>query len=475
MSTAVKRDLAALSIELAAACVGMGSLPLSPFEPPYVALALQQASGARSCAIGEVIAPCAPPASAVFVTVPSHIGRAASSLLICLGLQWDTPTTNEKAALISLASLAQHASVRVQLRCFRDGGVRVCDLAATFALDAPSLGVVATVPLPSGLQAGDEVRVCSVAYAGTPISSPLALPASAWVVSIVTPLTLPTPFLSYIGETPAITSDGTVFVPQSTGGSTRFCIFACDGTEVHNAWEPEALPLGYRPATSAIAVCEATGSLVLASRSMRRIVCLDLKSHVTRWSVDGSSEDAEFLGVAVLQAHGVVVAGAYNKCDLRCYSIVDGAYLCTVSTGTEQPVIVAAGGLQHPEAVFVSTERASVLQLRWNAGLARLEPGREVAAARETRHRNYRLLTVMPPVPGKSVSHLLVGTWGTPELLVISLPDCTLVHTHEMLGISTTGIAADPSGMLLVVCTTTGDASATKVLAWPLEGMPPLH
>ena len=78
----------------------------------------------------------------------------------------------------------------------------------------------------------------------------------------------------------------------------------------------------------------------------------------------------------------------------------------------------------------------------------------------------------MPPARGKSVSHLVVGTADSPELLVLSLPGLALVHTHRLDGVRMMGLAADPWGGALAVC---DDASKTlHVLAWPLPGMPPL-
>ena len=79
----------------------------------------------------------------------------------------------------------------------------------------------------------------------------------------------------------------------------------------------------------------------------------------------------------------------------------------------------------------------------------------------------------MPPARGKSVSHLVVGTADSPELLVLSLPGLALVHTHRLEGMEVKGLVADPWGRALAVC----DAASKNlhVLAWPLPGMPPLR
>ena len=76
----------------------------------------------------------------------------------------------------------------------------------------------------------------------------------------------------------------------------------------------------------------------------------------------------------------------------------------------------------------------------------------------------------MPPAPCKTVSHLIVGSAGTPQLRVLSLPGLALVHTHRLDGIEVTALAADPWGGALAVH---DDASrALLILAWPLPSMP---
>ena len=105
------------------------------------------------------------------------------------------------------------------------------------------------------------------------------------------------------------------------------------------------------------------------------------------------------------------------------------------------------------------------------AGIRITSNGRITAAG--SRGDRFRPLAVVPPVPGKSVSHLVVGTEESSELLVLSLPGLTLVHTHTLAGMQVTGLAADPWGESLAVCD--GVSESLHVLAWPLPGMPPLE
>jgi hypothetical protein len=79
---------------------------------------------------------------------------------------------------------------------------------------------------------------------------------------------------------------------------------------------------------------------------------------------------------------------------------------------------------------------------------------------------NWRSLAVMPPTPGRQTSYLIVGTLGKPKLLVLSLPDRRLVHTHTLEGMQVMCLAADPSGTALAVCDAA--SKAIHVLPWPL-------
>jgi hypothetical protein len=94
-----------------------------------------------------------------------------------------------------------------------------------------------------------------------------------------------------------------------------------------------------------------------------------------------------------------------------------------------------------------------------------------VEAAGDTSY--WRPLAVVPPDPGQRTSYLVVCTLNSHTLLVLSLPDRHLVHTHTLEGIEVMGLAADPSGTALTLCD--GVSEAVHVLPWPLPGMPPLQ
>jgi hypothetical protein len=83
---------------------------------------------------------------------------------------------------------------------------------------------------------------------------------------------------------------------------------------------------------------------------------------------------------------------------------------------------------------------------------------------------SHRPLAVMQPGPRTKRAYLVVGTHSSAELMVIALPELTLVHLHVLDGgIRVAGLAGDPSGSALVVCDFL--SPHVHVLPWPLEGM----
>jgi hypothetical protein len=146
------------------------------------------------------------------------------------------------------------------------------------------------------------------------------------------------------------------------------------------------------------------------------------------------------------------------------HQVADGALVA--ATHTEVPTFIAFDPATSTS--YVSTGK-QVTAFRWN-GSALVSEG-VVHAAGST--CDWRPLAVVPPAPGKRTSYLVVGTYTTPTLHVLSLPDRRLVHTHTLEGMIVMGLAADPSGTALAVCDSASEA--IHVLPWPLPGMPPLQ
>ena len=61
-------------------------------------------------------------------------------------------------------------------------------------------------------------------------------------------------------------------------------------------------------------------------------------------------------------------------------------------------------------------------------------------------------LAVVPAPSGKTMPFIIIVTVDSSELLVLSLPGLSLVHTHRLEGMQVTGLAADLWGAALAVC-----------------------
>jgi hypothetical protein len=331
-------------------------------------------------------------------------------------------------------------------------------LLATLAPAAGGCDVVVSVPVPASAGRDSKVVIHGISVAGQPVTHGQSLPAH---VGVVTGMLAPLRLEGAVGtdnSTPVITCDGTLYAPRY--GSPDVLIFSADGTPLL------PLPLanlGLTSRTSDVAFDEATATLLLADANNEdsKLVAVDTVSRAVRWSagIGGSCS-----GIAVLPAQGLVVASSYDANELRMYRLADGALVATAPA--DRPAYIA--DCPTSATLYVSTEER-VSAFHWN-GSALVSQG-AVEAAGDT--DDWHSLAVVPPAPGQRTSYLVVGTCGAPTLLVLSLPDRRLVHTHTLEGMEVVGLAADPSGTALAVCDRASEA--VHVLPWPLPGMPPLQ
>jgi hypothetical protein len=169
---------------------------------------------------------------------------------------------------------------------------------------------------------------------------------------------------------------------------------------------------------------------------------------------------------AAAAAHELIIASIYWTNELRIHGLADGALVTTAFA--DHPTFIASDPVT--SVLYVSTS-CNVSAFHCN-GSALVSEGVVEAAG----DKGYaRPLAVISPTAGQhtSSSYLIVGTCNASTLLVLSLPDRRLVHTHTLEGMKVKGLAADPSGTALAVCDR--ESKAVHVLPWPLPGMPPLH
>jgi hypothetical protein len=253
-------------------------------------------------------------------------------------------------------------------------------------------------------------------------------------------------------SSPAITLGSVIYVPLDT--SAAVLVFGADGISL----SPVPLaPMGLFTHTLAAAFVETTGTLLLANYSgaSSKLVAVDVASRAARWS---AALGGGVVGIAALPAQGVVVVSNLSDDMLHVHRLADGARVASATSAFSTYV----AGDPATVTVYVSTGAVPsflVSAFRWD-GVALVADGVVEAAGTAD---FYRPLAVMPPTPGRHISYLVVGTRGTPTLLVLSLPDRRLVHSHTLEGIKVTGLAADPSGTAIAVC----DAASKAIHVLP--------
>jgi hypothetical protein len=334
----------------------------------------------------------------------------------------------------------------------------VLSLLATLTPAAGGRTVSVRVPVPETAGRDSSLLIHGISAAGQPLTLEGTLPAELVVVTgMLAPLRLEGAASEY-SSTAAITSAATLYAPRID--SPDVLVFSADGTPLPSL--PVA-SIGLSENTRFAAFDEATSTLLLADAksTTSKLVAVDELSRTVRWST--GLEDS-CLGLAVLPAQGLVVTSDYSSDELRVHRLADGTLVDSQTAA--DPKFISSDPVT--SSIYVSAHH-KVCSFRWST--KKLLPGGFVEAAGNTGH--YRPLAVVPATPGKHTSYLVVGTYGAALLLVLSLPDCRLVHTHALEGLEVMGLAADPSGTTLAVCDRA--SKAVHVLMWPLPGMPSLQ
>jgi hypothetical protein len=459
----VKSDdgIAALSEAMSASLDGidalLATLPHGPVEPSLLRLELDEGALLSSIrTAGTVLAPRGVHAADVVVRGLPTTVLPCRPLQFELALCDDYPCRAPAELEAAAASLAFHARVGVSL----ETGAESQPLDTTLV---PARGVVSvSVAIPESASRGAEVVVSSATVAGQAVTWGQALPTRLRVIRAMNAPLLINGAANEYAITPAITPVGTLYAPL--GKSSVVLAFSADSTPLPGLC---LASVGLSNFTIAATFVEATGTLLLADRNdaSSKLVAVDAASRTVRWS---AALGGRCWGIAVLPAQGVVVVSDRDHDKLHVHRLSDGVRVA--STKAASPSYVAAEPASG--TVFASTGRypsCVASAFRWD-GVALVAEGVVKAAGTGD---NLLPLAVMPPTPGLHASYLVVGTYDTPTLLVMSLPDRRLVHTHMLKGMRVTGLAADPSGTALAVCD--ARSKAIHVLPWPLPGMPPLQ
>lgn len=485
------------SLEACICCIEL-TLPRGPVEPTIIALTRCWEDGSK---IGSLLAPCGVRADNIFVRgFPKFVclGRPFQFELV---LSANYPWRNPDDINIASASIAFHTRVDAFLVNKRELPQQ---LFLRASLENASGIVSVNVDIPEETQRNAEIVISRVSFAGQAVTQAVAqavLELGEWgaegvsgyisgsvsgkhvaecvghalsfhvpvrlrvVTGMHAPLRLEKAvFLG--GSTPVITSDGTLYAPAL--GSTDMLVFAFDGTLL----PPLPLdPLGLSSSCNSAFVHnfgEAADTLLLANDNnfWVKLVAVDAASKTVRWSAASIRGTCD--GLAVLPSYVVVIVSDRASSFLHVYCLSDGTLIASVKAN--EPTSVAADPAS--ATVYVSTyhdqeDALKVSAFRWDGATLVFDGVVEAAGATDDR----RPLAVMPPAPGfdSDLSYLVVGSFYSSTLHVLSLPDRRLVNTHDLEGIKVVGLAADPSGTALAVCD--GAYRNIHVLPWPLPGM----
>lgn len=463
-------EFAALAARLDGVDALLAALPPGPTEPSLLQVEFDLgALLSRISGAGSVLAPrgvCAANVEVCGLPTAVHPDRPLQfELVIARNYEGRAPA-ELVAASTALATLA---SVQVALR--RRAVAAAQTLPVSLSPDMLRPGRVRViVAAVSDLGAQDTVEVSSVTLAGQRVGGQ-ALPVRLHgVTAISAPLTL-SGTVTAVYSTPAVSNSGQLFLPRPKSRVVH--VFAANGSALPPLKVPEARS-GYLHA----AISEATSTLLLVERDglvNDRVIAVDLVGRVVRWLSDVR---CSIRGICVVAPDAFVVSCDTDDSELLAFRLSDGGLIS--STRVKGASFLAADIAT--STLFASVSRQigpdkildcghTVSSYLWRGGA--LELAGSVEAAGVTKNLFWtRPLAVMPPAPGKSVSHLVVATCRADEVRVLALPACRLVHTFSLRGMGVAGVAAAPTGTALVV--SDFQSKATSVLSWPLPGMPPL-
>ena len=462
--TAVASQNTALSSRLDDMEAQLEALSTAVVEPPFVGLLADSPLAALLSSIagfGRVLAPLPIAAADLRLNdvVPSSV-RPGRTLRLRLSLGARHAAQSAEELEVSLGRLTTYSHVDVTLEC---PGMEPQQLQVTLTPDAVNRCVLVSFGIPRFCGGGANLCIRDIAVAGC--LSPLPFRQFHLCRGIQPPRLIQIESLRGLISF-CVSPEGCIYCPAGVG--PEVLVFDADGAPL-----PSIAALGRSARTSWSAYAQGDVPALLLDddgNSTNSLVALDLSTRAIRWT-SAAGRRSTCVGIAALPSLGVVVIGVGTS--LFIHRLSDGVRVGSLAVPKLYWFMAAddASGI-----VFGSLHSAGSTTIHaWlcDASRTRIKSQGPVTYAK-TRF-SPRPLAVMPPAPGKRVSHLVVGSAWTPELLVLSLPDLALVHTHMLEGVSVMGLAADPWGAALLVRFSESKSSALHVLAWPLSGMQPLQ
>lgn len=461
---------AELTARLEAAEARLLTLPTSVVEPAYIGLEADLTVLMASIPdFGQVVAPRAITAAGLSLEPPASFVRPGDSARLRFRVL-DAQLASQSAAELEVSLRAAAAATRVEATLDYPGAAPQ-PLDADVSVDIPGRCVVVSVGTPLDAPVIAYVSVGSVTVSGQRV-------AGAEPLRILVRPGVRSPFRLQWSEdaialSVCISKAGHVFVTQAN--SMGVSVFDGDGSPL-SGMPAAGLNLSADIRWSAFAH-SATATLLLADDIGKdsTLVAVDPMTRVVRWQTHPHSLRGCY-GVAGLPGHDLCIVASSGNQTLFAHRLSDGSRVGNIVVRGLSGRISAdpTTGVIFGDAFNVNDEGNEthlVYRASWNPDSGLVEE--DIVEASGDKVCLGRLVAVVPPAPGKRVSHLVVGSVARPELLVLALPDETLVHTHTLAGMAVVELAADPWGEALAVID--GESKALHVLSWPLPGMPVLE
>lgn len=416
-----------------------------------------------SADLARLVAPRGLRAADLRVVCGARAGHPGSQACLC-ALELVEPIADEERDVV-LKAIASHT--RAHLVGF-ENTVRPC-----------ASRVEVWVNIPVDATHGTSVALQRLDVAGERFCLGAEPPTLVLHLGLHAPLTLNLERRGFQGNrhSPAVSMTGELYLPMDS--SPVVYAFASDGSPLPSLNVEE---LGLSRCVRAAAVDDASGTLILAcnlqSKGGTRIVALNIATRKRLWAVNDTPLACFGLAVipGVAEGGGSAVVATGGEEGLVVFSVRDGAIMQRLET-TADPLFLTCD--PSTLSVYMSPYFPHVVERFVWEGAGLVHRGLvDEAGVRSA----YHPIAVMPPAPGKQVSHLLIVDMGTSRLLVLALPGHARVHECKLQeGASIVGIAADPSGTALAVCFNAvargSDSDSVRVFAWPQEvpGMPELE
>lgn len=462
---------ATLSARLDAAEAQLLALPTALAVPAHMALAADVPSMLTSiAAFGQVVSPRAVRAVDLTLAAASTHALPGSTLRLTLVLpkvHFDIQSAEEELRVsLPAAAVATYVEAALEAR-----GSMLQRIEATIEVDVPARGIAILLAIPASAPAG-----ASVVYSVAVFGQPFACTAELLTIPVRRGIQAPLHF-DFDIEPPSsfcISIEGQIFALDT--GTTDLHVYAFDGKALPRI---PLSPLGIKAMYNCIVFADDMSPTVLITsdetkESSTRLIAVDLAAHSVRWVTARVCDDC--CGLGVLPAHGIVIVASYDENKLVACRLNDGRRVGSVHVPGLDHRLASDPSTGSIFGCALSSVRGTipptwaVIRYTWNAGSGFSADG-AVAAVGDS--PTGFICAVVPPARGKHVSHLVVCEAYGHALLVLTLPDLVLVHTHRCDDLKMVGLASDPWGEALALSAVDDheESFSMHVLAWPLPGM----